>query len=131
MTDDNTEARAEAQTILDELDDDSIWRLADYDYSDGMDTTPTLSVELEYTPDSLDTGALDREKSIEDQRLKTVKEAIADLEQEHDEGAPVSAIVNKCWDEEGIERPNAEHAINRLKQTGEVYEPRTDHLRRT
>jgi replicative DNA helicase Mcm len=30
-----------------------------------------------------------------------------------------------------MERTKAEHEIDKLKQKGEVYEPRTDHLRTT
>jgi len=34
-------------------------------------------------------------------------------------------------EEVGMEASKAEHEIEKLKQQGEVYEPRTDHLRTT
>ncbi|MFB6152089.1 MAG: LAGLIDADG family homing endonuclease, partial [Haloarculaceae archaeon] len=83
-----------------------------------------------------ETGELDADviesgtsKSQRD-RIKNIKHLIADLEEEYDEGAPVDVVVERA-EEIGTEPSKAEHEIEKLKQKGEVYEPRTDHLRTT
>ena len=63
-------------------------------------------------------------------RIKNLKHLIDDLEDEYDEGAPVDVVVERA-EEIGMETNKAEHEIEKLKQKGEVYEPRTDHLRTT
>ncbi|PSQ33989.1 hypothetical protein BRD11_04515 [Halobacteriales archaeon SW_12_69_24] len=63
-------------------------------------------------------------------RIKNLKHLIDDLEDEYDEGAPVDVVVERA-EEVGMETSKAEHEIEKLKQKGEVYEPRTDHLRTT
>ena len=45
-------------------------------------------------------------------------------------GAPVDVIVERA-EEQGMDASKAEHEIDKLKQKGEVYEPKTDHLRTT
>ncbi|PSP83917.1 MCM family protein [Halobacteriales archaeon QS_1_68_17] len=83
-----------------------------------------------------ETGELDADvvetgtsKSQRD-RIKNLKALIADIEEEYDEGAPVDRVLERA-EEVGMEATKAEHEIEKLKQKGEVYEPRTDHLRTT
>jgi len=83
-----------------------------------------------------ETGELDADvvesgtsKSQRD-RIKNIKHLIDDLEQEYDEGAPIDVVVERA-EEIGMDESKAEHEIEKLKQKGEVYEPRTDHLRTT
>jgi replicative DNA helicase Mcm len=83
-----------------------------------------------------ETGELDADviesgttKSQRD-RIKNIKHLIADLEDEYDEGAPVDVVIERA-EEAGMDATKAEHEIEKLKQKGEVYEPRTDHLRTT
>jgi replicative DNA helicase Mcm len=80
----------------------------------------------EYDADMIETGT---SKSQRD-RIKDLLSLIEDIEAEYDEGAPVDVIVERA-EEGGMERAKAEHEIDQLKQKGEVYEPRTDHLRTT
>lgn len=61
-------------------------------------------------------------------RIQNIKAIISDIESEYDEGAPVDVIIERA-EEVGVKRGKAEHEIEQLKQKGEVYEPRTDHLR--
>jgi replicative DNA helicase Mcm len=63
-------------------------------------------------------------------RIKSIKHLIQDIEDEYDEGAPVDVVVERA-EEAGMDAAQAEHEIEKLKQKGEVYEPRTDHLRTT
>ncbi|ACV47167.1 MULTISPECIES: ATP-binding protein [Halomicrobium] len=80
----------------------------------------------EFDADVVETGT---SKSQRD-RIQNLKGIISDIEEEYDEGAPVDVVVERA-EEVGIEESKAEHEIEKLKQKGEVYEPRTDHLRTT
>jgi replicative DNA helicase Mcm len=80
----------------------------------------------EFDADVVETGT---SKSQRD-RIQNLKGIISDIEDEYDEGAPVDVVVERA-EEVGIEESKAEHEIEKLKQKGEVYEPRTDHLRTT
>ncbi|AUG49569.1 hypothetical protein BVU17_18525 (plasmid) [Haloarcula taiwanensis] len=64
------------------------------------------------------------------ERIQNIKGIIADLEDEFDGGAPVQQVIRHAR-RVGMDKPKAEHEIDKLKQKGEVYEPRTDHLRTT
>jgi replicative DNA helicase Mcm len=76
--------------------------------------------------DVIETGT---SKSQRD-RVKNLLDIVAEIETEYDEGAPVNVVVERA-EEVGVEPGKAEHEIKKLKQKGEVYEPRTDHLRTT
>nr|WP_276278724.1 LAGLIDADG family homing endonuclease [Halomicroarcula sp. SYNS111] len=80
----------------------------------------------EFDADVVETGT---SKSQRD-RIQNLKGIIADIEDEYDEGAPIDIVVERA-EEVGIDESKAEHEIEKLKQKGEVYEPRTDHLRTT
>jgi len=80
----------------------------------------------EFDADVVETGT---SKSQRD-RIKSLKSLISDIETEYDEGAPVDVVIERA-EEAGMETAKAEHEIEQLKQKGEVYEPRTDHLRTT
>ena len=81
-----------------------------------------------------ETGELDADvvetgtsKSQRD-RIQNIKGIIGDIEAEYDDGAPIDVVIERA-EEVGIDESKAEHEIEKLKQKGEVYEPRTDHLR--
>jgi len=76
--------------------------------------------------DVIETGT---SKSQRD-RVKNLLDIIADIESEYDEGAPVDVVLERA-EEVGVTPEKAEHEIEKLKQKGEVYAPRTDHLRTT
>jgi replicative DNA helicase Mcm len=80
----------------------------------------------EYDADMIETGT---SKSQRD-RIKDLLSLVEEIESEYDEGAPVEVVIERA-EEGGMERSKAEHEVDQLKQKGEVYEPRTDHLRTT
>ncbi|WP_458188760.1 LAGLIDADG family homing endonuclease [Haladaptatus sp. NG-WS-4] len=80
----------------------------------------------QFDADVVETGT---SKSQRD-RIKNIKQLIAEIEEEYDEGAPVEVVLDRA-DEIGMDPSKAEHEIDKLKQKGEVYEPSTDHLRTT
>ncbi|MBX0298013.1 hypothetical protein EGH23_24410 [Halomicroarcula sp. F27] len=63
-------------------------------------------------------------------RIQDIRGIIEDLEEQFDDGAPIAEVVKRAH-LVGIGQDKAEHEIETLKQQGEVYEPRTDHLRTT
>lgn len=62
--------------------------------------------------------------------VKTVPSIIDDIEDDYAEGAPVNVVKKKAIDR-GMDADMVDHEVEKLKQKGEVYEPRTDHLRTT
>jgi replicative DNA helicase Mcm len=80
----------------------------------------------EFDADVVETGT---SKSQRD-RIKNIKALIEEIEEEYDEGAPIEEVLNRA-DEVGLDEGKAEHEIEQLKTRGELYEPRTDHLRTT
>jgi replicative DNA helicase Mcm len=80
----------------------------------------------ELDADVIETGTSKTQRD----RIKNLKTLIGEIEDEYDEGAPVQRVLERA-EEAGMERSKAEHEIEKLKTQGEVYEPRTDHLRTT
>ncbi len=80
----------------------------------------------QFDADIVETGT---SKSQRD-RIRSLKHLISEIEDEFDEGAPIEVVVERA-EESGMDPDKAEHEIEQLKQKGEVYEPRTDHLRTT
>jgi len=81
-----------------------------------------------------ETGELDADmveagtsKSQRD-RIKNVKGIIRELQEEYEDGAPYEQVLERA-ETGGIERSKAEHEIQKLKDRGDIYEPKTDHLR--
>jgi len=77
-----------------------------------------------FDADVIETGM---SKSQRD-RVKNIKQLINEVEAEHDDGAPVEDVLDRAEDI-GIEPEKAENEIEKLRQNGDVYEPRTDRLR--
>jgi DNA replicative helicase MCM subunit Mcm2 (Cdc46/Mcm family) len=63
-------------------------------------------------------------------RINSIRKLIESIETEYDSGAPVDVVIKRAG-EQGMKPAMAEHEIDELKQKGEVYEPKTDHLRTT
>ncbi|USZ66993.1 helix-turn-helix domain-containing protein [Halorussus salilacus] len=80
----------------------------------------------QFDADVVETGTSKTQRD----RIKNIKQLIADIEDEYDEGAPIDVVLDRAEDI-GMDHSKAEHEIDKLKQKGEVYEPSTDHLRTT
>jgi DNA replicative helicase MCM subunit Mcm2 (Cdc46/Mcm family) len=61
-------------------------------------------------------------------RIRGIKDIIADLQDEYEEGAPLEEVLDEA-EAEGMERSKAEREIDKLKEQGEIYQPNKDHLR--
>jgi len=81
----------------------------------------------EFDADIVETGTSKTQRD----RIKDLKHLIEELEDEYDEGAPVSEVVSRAGSDLGLDESNAEKEIENLRRKGEVYEPRTDYLRTT
>jgi replicative DNA helicase Mcm len=80
----------------------------------------------EFDADVVETG----QSKTQRDRIKNLKGLISDIEEEYDDGAPVDVVMDRA-DEIGMDATKAEHEIEKLKQKGEVYEPKHEHLRTT
>jgi replicative DNA helicase Mcm len=80
----------------------------------------------EFDADVVETGT---SKSQRD-RIKTIKGLIEEIESEYEDGAPIEEVLDRT-DEVGMDRAKAEREIEELRRKGEVYEPRSEHLRTT
>ncbi|SEO56017.1 intein C-terminal splicing region/intein N-terminal splicing region [Halogranum amylolyticum] len=80
----------------------------------------------QFDADVVETGT---SKSQRD-RIKTLKQLISEIEEEFEEGAPIDEVLDRA-DEIGMGRDKADGEIEKLRRKGEVYEPKTDHLRTT
>ncbi|MBB6647455.1 XRE family transcriptional regulator [Halobellus ruber] len=81
----------------------------------------------EFDADIVETGTSKTQRD----RIKDLKHLIEELEDEYDEGAPVSEVVSRAGEELGLEESKAEKEIEKLKRKGELYEPRSEYLRTT
>ena len=81
----------------------------------------------EFDADIVETGTSKTQRD----RIKDLKHLIEELEDEYDEGAPVSEVVSRAGSDLGLDESKAETEIENLRRKGEVYEPRTDYLRTT
>ena len=60
-----------------------------------------------------------------------MKQLIAGLEGEYDEGVPVAEYYKLATETHGLPKPLATYELERLKQRGKVYNPSPDHFRTT
>lgn len=74
--------------------------------------------------DDVDAGVGERE-GVED-----IGNLIADLEGHYDEGVPVDVVIKQA-EIMGMDLATAKRELAALKDDGDVYEPRPDHLRTT
>jgi replicative DNA helicase Mcm len=95
----------------------------------------SASIGTRFDPDSgsLDANMVDNTvvRSQKD-RIDTIKGVLSEMASDGDypEGVPTDDLISALVDY-GIDESKADHEINQLKQRGEVYEPRTGHLRGT
>ena len=80
----------------------------------------------EFDADVVETGTSKTQRD----RIKTVKQIIAELEAETAHGAPIDEIISKA-EENGINEAKTEHEMEKLSQRGEIYEPETGYIRTT
>ncbi len=78
----------------------------------------------EFDADVVETGTSKSERDL----IKTIKELISDVEEEHDHGAPIEEVLERAG-EAGMDADQVESKIESLRRKGELYSPMQDHLR--
>jgi DNA replicative helicase MCM subunit Mcm2 (Cdc46/Mcm family) len=61
-------------------------------------------------------------------RIENIRSIISQLEDNNDNGAPKEAVLQQA-ELLGMSRPKADKVIENLRSKGDVYEPKTGHLR--
>ena len=82
------------------------------------------------TEDSEDEGGEASDSTLDRDQRKQLKSLISDVEQAHERGAPMDKVLDRS-DEIGMDPGSVKAAVEKLRNLGEVYEPRQDHLRTT
>jgi len=85
-----------------------------------------MNEEGDLDADIMETGRSSSQRN----RIRNLEQLIADIEENHEEGAPVDEVESRAG-EIGIQESKVEHEIDKLKQKGEVSEPSTAYLRTT
>ncbi len=80
----------------------------------------------QFDADVVETG----QSKTQRDRIKNLKQLIADIEGDYEEGAPVEEVLARAK-EINLDESKAEQEIEKLRRKGEVYEPRQNHLRTT
>lgn len=119
---------ADISTVLRQFDDPS------YDQSSAekaIEQLKQLGQVYEPSANTLRTCRSDHIADFYSGGRPNMKQLIANLEVEYDEGAPVAEYYTLATETHGLPKPLATYELERLKQRGEVYEPSTNHLRTT
>jgi DNA replicative helicase MCM subunit Mcm2 (Cdc46/Mcm family) len=110
----------EVESVIEQIttDTDTRFTVDDYAFSGGAGEQTTLTITLRTVPK---TGELHGQRD----RIKTVKELIADMSQHTDDelGASIDAVVT-CACELGMDVKKVRAEIDRLRTRGEIYDPR-------
>jgi DNA replicative helicase MCM subunit Mcm2 (Cdc46/Mcm family) len=110
----------EVESVIEQIttDVDTRFVVDDYAFDGGAGEQTTLTITLRTAPN---VGELHGQRD----RIKTVKELIADMSQHTDDepGASIEAVVT-CACELGMEADTARAEIDNLRTRGELYTPR-------
>jgi hypothetical protein len=82
--------------------------------------------EIDDGPEEIEVNVIDGD-TMSDAGLK---EVIARIEEEYEEGAPLKAVYGVVT-ANGVELSDAQEQVESLRVKGEVYEPKSGHLRTT
>jgi DNA replicative helicase MCM subunit Mcm2 (Cdc46/Mcm family) len=122
---DNKATLEEVESVIEQVttDVDTRFTVDDYAFSGGAGEQTTLTITLRTAPN---VGELSSRRD----RVKTVKELIADMNQhtEDELGVSIEAVV-ACACELGINAKKARAEIDKLRTRGEIYEPESGRVR--
>lgn len=115
MTDNPSETDVES---LAEQIDARPWSVEGYTFEGGSDDSFTVTLEVEWV------GTRRHDRADRREVIAVVEQ----LEDQYDEGAPLSVIYDRAADRD-VARDTAAEIVDELRRQGDVYEPTTDHLR--
>jgi len=134
MTDEPTPD--DRETLIELIDDHDLpWEVDDWWYESGKYEERVFTLDVTWSPD--DTGEFDADvvatgSAVEQRkRVKNVKELVARIEADHEEGAPVADVARVAVGDFEMSPAAVHHEIDKLRTKGEVYEPKAGHLRTT
>jgi replicative DNA helicase Mcm len=70
----------------------------------------------------------DDENTDENAESIKIKKVVRELQESHEDGAPVEKVYNRCL-MRGLSEEEIEDRLKKLKDRADIYEPKTDHLR--
>jgi P4 family phage/plasmid primase-like protien len=86
---------------------------------------PLKNEDDRHVEDGEDAGESDGEDMPQTERVTTVKNVVGSMQNRTDLiSAPVEDVLNACEDR-GIDREKAEHEVEKLKEKGELYAPKS------
>ncbi len=78
----------------------------------------------QYDVDMIETGTPKTQRD----RIRTLKDVLQALEDDFDDGIPLDHIIEEA-ESHGMDPDRVEHELEKMKQTGEIYEPNHEHFR--
>jgi len=121
-------SEAEIQTLAEQIDERP-WDVEGYEFEGGSDESFTVTLTLEWIGEEpTPIEDVNVSSTTQRDRIKTTKSIVAELEAEHDEGAPIEVVFERAG-EEGLDHLDAKHEIEKLRKQGDVYEPTDGYLR--
>ncbi len=121
-------AEASARARLSETIEDKDAELAIDLIRTSLEQVGTDPETNEFDADMIETGM----SATQRDRIRSIREVIDSLVEESDDAlAEYEEIVDIAMDELGVDEQQVQHEIDKLKSNGELYEPKTGHLRTT
>ena len=134
MTDDPTPN--ERKTLIRLIDDHRLpCEVTDWSYESGKYDQATLTLEVTWSTE--ERGEFDADvvatadASEQRERATNVKDLVAQIEADHDSGAPLTDVSRVAVSKFGMSPDEVHHEIEKLRTKGEVYEPKPGCLRTT
>lgn len=114
------------------------WELNEFSHEEIESDSLTITVEFawmgeeEPAEDELDVDAITTGTTTNQRdRVRDALTIVEELESPNIEGALIEDVIQTLTDEQDMDREQAEHQIENLKQKGELYEPSQGHIRTT
>ena len=126
----HADARAAIEELLDRIETDE-WTVVEYDPSIDPDDPVAVTATIEREHYAFDADVVTGTSAEQRERIKTIKDVVASIEAEFEEGAHIDAVVDQCRDEFEMDAERVLGEIEKLRTKGEVYEPKSDYLRTT
>jgi DNA replicative helicase MCM subunit Mcm2 (Cdc46/Mcm family) len=128
MTENNhghEKVHADIVELLDRIEESKSWCIEHHNADIDTYDTPQLEINLIWV--GHDVERVDENQA---ERIMTIVNVVEDFDEDRSDGVHVSKVIEEC-DAEGLSTERVQAEREHLKQKGEIYEPRTDHLRVT
>jgi len=134
MTDDPTPD--DRETLIELIDEHGLpWEVDEWWYESGKYEERVLTLDVTWSPE--EAGEFDPDvvatpdAAAQRERATNVKDLVAQIEADHDSGAPLTDVSRVAVSKFGMSPDEVHHEIEKLRTKGEVYEPKPGCLRTT